>query len=202
MRTSIVGSKAFEQGCRSFIVAAMWATTVTDNEKFEYLDQMCDQDDCSEEALAWVAGEVFTIANKLCDMGKLEHLSSSSMDVICTGLALQAVGSGGSLKDRFVFDFDTEERDALADWYDERWGVRTLDLYRGDDSKVYIGGCERRKPVRIRMSMSEDPGRFGAMHEFSNEAVSVDEVALRAAKMMHDEQWKKTWIKGYEEIPA
>lgn len=194
MKVSLLNSKVFESACRSYAGCALWCSHGEDE---EFLDAEKGIEDFSEEALSFIAGEVLAIFRVLPDVESLYH---ETVDSVCHSLAGQAVGSGMSVRDNPLFGLEKEQLQALSDWHDKRWGTRTLDLYVGDDGKVYIAGYENFKEISVKMSLAEGKGRNGAMFDFKGKSVSVDALAVMFALVAHENDWTKSWIKSYEGI--
>lgn len=192
MKASFVGTRAFEHACREALVMLLWCSGKEFDGK--------SVEDCAEETLQVVSGEVFAMCKKLQTMGKLEKMSAETLAVVATGIVGQALGSGASVHDRDLYDFSKGEVDELYEWQRQR-SFYCWEPYIGDDGKVYIFG-KHKQPVKIRMSLSKGLGQFGAMFDFGYEAVTADVAAMRAALDIVENGWEKNWIKGYEEIPA
>lgn len=192
MKASFVGTQAFERACREALAMLLWCS----GEEFDGKSV----EDCAEETLQVVSGEVFAMCKKLQTMGKLEKMSAETLAIAATGIVGQALGSGASIYDRDLYDFSKGEVDELYEWQRQR-SFYCWEPYIGDDGKVYIFG-KHKKLVKIRMSLSKGLGQFGAMFDFAYEAVTADVAAMRAALDVVANGWEKNWIKGYEEVPA
>ena len=191
MFANISDREIFKGACRSFAAALLWGS----GEEFDDLGLT----DLSDETMEFVAGEVFATFLKLRHTGKLQYLTPESAGSIAHSCALEMLGCGSGIKDHRGWPFNEDDLEDLDRWQNKRH-KHHLEAYRGDDGKVYIFTKEHRKPISVRISASEGHGRFGAMFDFNEEAVSVDAAALKAARKMLN--WDKTWIRGYEEIPG
>ena len=185
-----IESGLFQTACRSAAAALIWGSG-------EDYDEY-DVEDFSEETLEWVAGEMFATFLKLRHTNKLNYLTKDGAGSFAHSCMLDLLGCGSGIRDHKVWPFAAEDLEDLSRWQDKRH-KHTIDIYIGDDNKIYVSGKERRKPIGLKMSISEGFGRFGAMFDFQETAVSVDAAAVKAAMQVQD--WDKTWIRGYEETP-
>ena len=190
MFANTIESGLFQTACRSAAAALLWGSG-------EDYDEY-DVEDFSEEALEWVAGEMFATFLKLRHTNKLKYLTSDSAGSIAHSCMLSLLGCGSGIRVHQGWPFDSEDLEDLSRWQDKRH-KNTLEIYIGDDDKIHVFTKERRKPIGLKMSISEGFGRFGAMFDFQETAVSVDAAAVKAAMQVQD--WDKTWIRGYEETP-
>lgn len=185
-----IGTEIYKSACQSAAVALLWGSG---EEYDEYTIG-----DFSEESLEWIAGEVFATLLKLRHTNKLSYLTKDGAGSFAHSCMLDLLGCGSGIRDHKVWPFTDEDLEDLSRWQDKRH-KHTIDIYIGDDNKIYISGKEYRKPIGLKMSISEGFGRFGAMFDFQESAVSVDAAAVKAAIQI--QSWDKTWVRGYEEVP-
>lgn len=201
MHSSIVNNELFATAVTGWLSAMLHEHSYDGN---TYQNQF-DVDDCSVETLAFVAGECLALLKKASDIrGGLVTLPKGTAELLCSTAARNAMGFGREIRYLKVNGLDEVDLETLDLWQQERWALRnefnTLTLYK-KDKKLFVEGFDKFKPKRVKMSLSEGAGRFGAMFEFSAEVVSIDDLALRTLKMVQDERWTKSWLRGYEEIP-
>lgn len=184
MNIDILKGKQFEKAVNAYLSMAFWcqSLTVENDTKVEHLDDVYYHEDLDESALAFIQGQVLAIYVKLSQMG-FDDIRDDAIEAIMRGLAGAATGSGVSLDDNgAIFPLQEEDMEALDAWHREQWGVRTLNMYPGDDGKVYIEGFEHLKPFTVEVSLAERKGKNGVMFRHECEAYSWSAATLKMLK--------------------
>ena len=201
MKIDVLNGEAFKKACTAFLDAAFWAQTLPEDEREttggEHLDDAYSHEDCAPQTLEYIEGECLEIWLKMRNDGITEVTEEDLYDLFF-GLGGSATGSGISATDDEYQELDKDYVKSLEEWYDKRRGVRTLNMYPGDDGKVYVEGFEHRKPMSVSTSLAISKGRFGARYVFAGCAVT--DAALIAAemkKLAQVEHWEKRWLLCY-----
>ena len=198
MNIDFINSKRFAEAMQSYLAMAFFCQplTVDDDPSVEYLDDMYGVEDCSEETLEFISGEVLAICLELRKIGCLGGLTTETIGALFNGFGGMAVGSGVHINDNGpIWPLSEEDMEHMSDWHRERWGVHTLEMYPGYDGKVWIPGKEYKKELWMALSVSEGEGKFAARIVYNGEAVTSEALALRKLKDMNESPHNRyTWL--------
>lgn len=203
MNIEILKSPVFTMATQSYLTAAFWAQTLPEEERkgtAESLDDLYDHADCHETVHSYIAGECAEIFYKLRKDGvDVGELSDNDIDSLFFGLGGSATGTGMCIRDRRYEELSKSYVKTLAEWYYEKRGKYTLNMYPGDDKKVYIEGHEHKKTVAVTASLSKREGCFGALYPFTGEAVTAAALLYEQLKLLSDvEHFEKRWLLCYK----
>lgn len=191
-------SKQFEKAAKAYLRVAFWCQSLTDDNDLmvETLDDVYAHEDLSGQALEAIDGYVFEILSKLSQMG-FDGLRDDSVEAIMHGLGGSATGAGIGINDNGpIFPLQEEDMTELKDWHRKTWGVRTLDMYPGDDGKVHIEGCEAIREFTVEVSLSEGKGRNGALYRYTGYAPTWQSLAYKVLlEKAQDPNCRKQWVK-------
>lgn len=169
----------FRKGVEAFKAMTLFCAPCDENE--DELDSNYTVFDLSPSAERVVQGEVYKLLVKLSEMDKLP-MFNHSFEELCHGAAGIFAGSGVSIGDNKVHDFEYEELKELAQWYRDLRGVHNPTLYSGDDGKLHFDLSDKKFEVTIKFLDTDGK-------EFILQEVTEEETGAAAEHSVASTHW-------------